>query len=87
LAKYLADNTITAVIGTRVLSEEKITTGPSNKLHPAIYCGRVVWEDYRNETTNGIDIYLANLDVVCETTHKSLPMAQILKILGLYPKE
>jgi len=65
--------------------EFQITTDTRDQGFPAIYCGRVVWQDYRNVNA---DIYLANLDVVCETTkHKSLPMAQILKILGLYPKE
>jgi len=64
--------------------EFQITTNTADQYEPAIYCGRVVWHDLRSGDR---DIYLANLDVVCEAAHKSLPIAQILKILGLYPKE
>ncbi|MFA7691114.1 MAG: hypothetical protein WCY18_08530, partial [Methanofastidiosum sp.] len=47
---------------------------------PAIYCDRVVWHDYRH---GGGDIYIAYLDVVCETAKKSLPMDWIIKKFGL----
>ena len=64
--------------------EFPICTEEGDQEYSAIYCDRVVWEDDRN----GIqDIYLAYIDVVCETAKKSLPMEGILKILGLWPKE
>ena len=55
--------------------------------YPAIYCGQVVWMDFRNGEA---EIYLGNLDVSCgtvEVTRVSIPIAQIAKILGLFPKE
>jgi len=122
----LAFSTFSAVLGTRVLSEERITTDEggqddpaiygdivvwsdyrndngdiwgynlktkeefrittdsNSQYDPAIYCDRVVWEDDRNDYQ--YDIYLAYLDVICETAKKSLPIEQIMKILGLLPK-
>jgi len=52
---------------------------------PAIYCGRVVWyeDNYYNETESNYEVFLANLDVVCETAKKSLPMDWIMKKFGL----
>ena len=64
--------------------EFQITTDSNSQYYPAIYCDRVVWEDDRNDYQ--YDIYLAYLDVVCETAKKSLPIEQIMKILGLWPK-
>ena len=64
--------------------EFRITTDSNSQYDPAIYCDRVVWEDDRNDYQ--YDIYLAYLDVICETAKKSLPIEQIMKILGLLPK-
>ena len=61
-----------------------ISTYPFKQEDPKIYCNRVVWRDERN---GNWDIYLANLDVVCETAKKSLPMNWIMKKFGLGNKE
>lgn len=53
--------------------------------YTAIYCGRVVWYESA-DTSNGehYQIFLANLDVVCEEAkNKPLPMDWILKKFGL----
>ena len=54
----LAFATVSAVMGTRVVSEERITKEPTHQYSPAIYGDIVVWHDYRN--TNS-DIYGYNL--------------------------
>ena len=59
---------------------------PYNLEYPAIYCGRVVWYEnfyHSSEDLFRYQIYLANLDVVCETAKKPLPMDWILKKFGL----
>ena len=62
--------------------EFPICTEEEGQDDPAIYCNKVVWEDARIDD-NDDDIYLAYLDVVCETVKKSLPMEKFMKILGL----
>ncbi|NYT13694.1 MAG: hypothetical protein GKC01_04190 [Candidatus Methanofastidiosa archaeon] len=51
-------STISAVMGTKVLSEERITTDTSEQYDPAIYGDIVVWYDYRKSNW---DIYGYNL--------------------------
>ena len=51
-------STISAIMGTQVLSEERLTTDSSGQYTPAIYGDIVVWTDYRN---NNWDIYSYNL--------------------------
>ena len=57
----LGFSTFSAVLGTKVLSEERITTDTSDQVHPAIYGDIVVWQDNRNQATTGLDIYGYNL--------------------------
>ena len=54
----LAFAAFSSVLGTKVLSEERITKDPTHQYSPAIYGDIVVWHDYRN--TNS-DIYGYNL--------------------------
>jgi beta propeller repeat protein len=64
--------------------EFPICTEDGAQYFPAIYGDVVVWQDQRS---GNADIYLAYLDVVGETAKKSLPIAQIMKILGFWKEE
>ncbi|MEN6379581.1 MAG: hypothetical protein ABFD15_08395 [Methanofastidiosum sp.] len=54
----LAFATFSTVLGTRVLSEERITTNTKDQDDPAIYGDIVVWSDYRG---SNVDIWGYNL--------------------------
>ena len=48
----LAFAAFSSVLGTKVLSEERITTDTASQYNPAIYGDIVVWADYRKGPTN-----------------------------------
>ncbi|MFA5559788.1 MAG: hypothetical protein WDA59_10150, partial [Methanofastidiosum sp.] len=54
----LAFATFSSVLGTKVLSEERITTDPDRQEYPAIYGDIVVWQNNIHGTS---DIYGYNL--------------------------
>ncbi|MFA5560026.1 MAG: cell surface protein, partial [Methanofastidiosum sp.] len=57
----LAFATFSSVLGTKVLSEERITTDEKNQINPAIYGDIVVWQD-GIEGEDNTDIYGYNLN-------------------------
>lgn len=53
--------------------------------YPAIFCGSVVWHEEVSypESLERYQIFIANLDVVCEEAKKPLPLDWIMKKFGL----